>query len=135
MNYVNEKIIKAEIIAHTGHEKSRRIYYINKCWHMATISRFGPTVMVIRSPKVRNTYLWYLICSAMSFICTYVLNKHRKGVNEIKKTTFWVQGSCTPFSKWVNHLAYQNCYHKLQFVHWNWTSDNGTGRFVTTKVS
>ena len=35
----------------------------------------------------------------------------------------------------VNCLAYQNCDHELQFVHWNQTSDNGTGRFVTTKVS
>jgi len=115
-----------------GHEKSRRMDCINKSWNMATISRFGPTVMVIRSPKVWNTYLWYLICSAMSFICTYVLNKHRKGINEIKKQHFECK---VHLLHSVNHLAYQNCDHELQIVHWNQTSDNGTGRFVTTKVS
>ena len=131
VNYINDKFIKAEIIAHTGHEKSR-MDCINESWNMATISRFGPTVMVIRSPKVRNTYLWYLICSAMSFICTYVLNKHRKGINEIKKQHFECK---VHLLHSVNHLAYQNCDHELQFVNWNRTSDNGTGKFVTTKVS
>jgi hypothetical protein len=78
VNYVNDKSIEAASINHTALEKTRRIDCIYKCWHMTTISRFGPSVMVIRSPKVRNAQLWYLICSAMSFICTYVLDTHTR---------------------------------------------------------
>lgn len=41
----------------TGQKKTRVTHWFHRCWNMTTISRFGPAIVIVRSPKIHYSKL------------------------------------------------------------------------------